>query len=573
MRRNEGARRACKEKAPGRLSRTGFICEDVRRVTKGALSLVRVSRAKVWLAAALAALCLCAAVSGQGRADATNAPFSQAPYRVGERLTYTVSFSNFPTAAHVETYVAARGQLLGREGVELHGHVETIGVVSAALLALNVNQTAFVDPNTGLPYRVLQSLVQNARVRDVAQDYNAPLGDAALAQGHDLNVGAGTFDFLSALFRLRALPLAPGATYALGVRQNETVYDAEVKVTGRETLKTNVGSSNTLVAEVRVRGNKEADDYRVRIYLTDDERHVPVLISARHRAGEIRIELASAEFVGGTQDPSASASPTPTPADPGIRLPPGQQANNPPRATPTPAATPTPGAAPVAPPADLPFKPGEQLNFNFFLGPNAQPAGSASFLVRPRARYFNREGLLLTANLQSAGAVQTLFPVSDQVNSYVDATSLLPFRTELTLAEGKRRARFVVSADQQGGAALFEDGTRVEVPFGTHDLLSVFYALRSFDLTPGKRNSVSLLLNKRPRVLFITALRTAPLQLGGQNIPAVELALTTSDPAGDRLGLRLWVSTDKRRLPLRITAVTPLGPVRADLAIIPTALQ
>jgi hypothetical protein len=519
-------------------------------------------------------LCLCAAASGQVRVDATSAPLSQAPYRPGERLTYTVSFSNFPTAAHVETQVVGRGQLHGREGVELRAHVETIGVISAALLALNVNQATFVDQATGLPYRAQQSFVQNARVQEVAQDYNTPIGDSSLAQGRDIAVAAGTYDFLSALFRLRALPLAQGAIYSLSVKQNETVYDAEVKVTGRETLKTNIGSTSTVVAEVRVRGNKDADEYRVRLYFTDDERHIPVLISARPRAGEIRIELASAEFVGVPQpDPLAAATPTPTPTDPGIRVPPAGQlaTKTPPRTIPTPAPERTPG--PAAPPAELPFKPGEQLNFNFFLGPNAQPAGSASFLVRPRARYFNREGLLLTANLQSAGAVQTLFPVSDQINSYVDASTVVPFRTELSLSEGKRRARFVVSADQQAGSALFEDGTRVEVPFGTHDLLSVFYALRSFDLTPGKRNSVSLLVNKRPRVLFITALRMAPLQLGGQNIPAVELALATSDPAGDRLALRLWVSTDKRRLPLRLTAVTPLGPVRADLAIIPTALQ
>jgi hypothetical protein len=532
--------------------------------------LVRVSRAKVWLAAALAALCLCAAASGQVRTDATSAPFSQAPYRVGERLTYTVAFSNFPTAAHVQLEVAGRGQLHGREGVELRAHVETIGVVSAALLAINNNYVTFVDPFNGLPYRAQQSIRQGLRVQDVATDYNTPLGDSALAPGREMPVSASTFDLLSVLYRLRALPLAPGAIYALSVRQNETVYDAEVKVTGRETLKTNVGTSNTVVAEVRVRGNKQADEYRVRLYFTDDERHVPVLISARHRAGEIRVELASAEFFT-TQDPLASASPTP---DPALRLPPDQvAANAPPRTTPPtprPAATPSPT---TAPPADLPFKPGEQLNFNFFLGPNAQPAGSASFLVRPRARYFNREGLLLTANLQTSGPVQALFPVSDQINSYVDVSTVLPFRTELNLSEGKRRARLIVSADQQGGAALFEDGTRVEMPFGTHDLLSVFYALRSFDLSPGKRNSVSLLVNKRPRVLFITALRNATIQLGGQNIPAVELALATSDAVGDRFALRLWVSTDKRRLPLRITAATPLGPVRADLAIIPTALQ
>jgi len=323
---------------------------------------------------------------------------------------------------------------------------------------------------------------------------------------------------------------------------------------------------------VRVRANKEANDYRLRLYFTDDERHIPVLITARHPAGEIRVELASAEVSSFAPSPVAAAQPTP--AQPGVTLPPAQ----PPRTTPPgaaarPAAQPTPAATAVAPPGELPFKPGEQLNFNFFLGAGVQPVGTASFLVRPRARYFSREGLQFTATLQTVGAGQTLFPVSDQINSFVDDTTVLPFRTELTLAEGKRRARLIVSADQDGGSAIFQDGTRIEMPLGTHDLLSVFYALRSFDLTPGKRNAVSLLVNQRPRRLFITALRAGAVQLGGQQIPAVELALITSDPDGDKFALRLWVSTDKRRLPLRLTAQTPLGPVRADLAIIPTGLQ
>ncbi|HEX8499007.1 MAG TPA: DUF3108 domain-containing protein [Pyrinomonadaceae bacterium] len=529
---------------------------------------------KILLAAALAALCLCAPALGQqGRADVSASPFSQAPYAVGERLTYTVSFSNFPTAAHIETQVTERGPLYGREGVEVRARVETIGVVSAALYAVNNTYATFVDPSNGLPYRAQQSIRQGSRVENVTQDYNTPLGDTALPPGRDVPLSAGSFDFLSALYRIRALPLAQGTTYALTVRNGEESYAAEVRVTGREMLKTNVGSSNAIVTEVRVRANKEADDYRLRLYFMDDERHIPVLITARHRAGEIRVDLASAEVL--TAAPAAPvADATPAPAAPGIKLPPGQPTRaTPPGANPGPGAPPTTAPAAVAPPAELPFKPGEQLNFNFFLGAGVQPVGTASFVVRPRARYFNREGLQFAATLQTAGPGQTLFPVSDQINSYVDASTVLPFRTELSLAEGKRRARFVVSADQGSGSALFEDGTRVEVPVGTHDLLSVFYALRSFDLTPGKRNAVSLLVNKRPRLLFITALRAATLQLGGQQIPAVELALNTSDPDGDKLALRLWVSTDKRRLPLRLTAVTPLGPVRADLAIIPTALQ
>ena len=51
--------------------------------------------------------------------------FSQSPYRVGERLTYNVSFSNFPSAAHVEVEVVSRGVYFGRDAVQLRAHVET----------------------------------------------------------------------------------------------------------------------------------------------------------------------------------------------------------------------------------------------------------------------------------------------------------------------------------------------------------------------------------------------------------------------------------------------------------------
>jgi hypothetical protein len=174
----------------------------------------------------------------------------------------------------------------------------------------------------------------------------------------------------------------------------------------------------------------------------------------------------------------------------------------------------------------------------------------------------------------TTGAGLRLFPVNDQISSYVDATTLLPFRTELRMQEGRRTYNALVTVDQSRGAALFSDGTRLELPVATHDLISVFYALRSFDLTPPRRNGVSLLLNKRPRTLFISALRREIIEVSGQRIPAVQLSLTTDDTQRpDALQLRVWVSADQRRLPLRLTAATPLGPVRGDLAIIPLSFQ
>ena len=481
---------------------------------------------------------------------------SQSPYQVGERLTYVVSFSSFATAAHVELFVAGRGTYFSHEGIELRAHVTTVDAVRAALFAINNDYVAYVDPRTGLPF--------HTRLVKRTPDAPANVTSGSLATDTEIidagttteDAAPATFDLLSALYFLRTQPLAPGASFPISVQQEGTQYQAEVRVTGRETVKTSAGSFNTLVAQVKVAAS-DVNNYRLRIYFTDDARHVPVLITARHPVGEVRAELASDEIVEPQAPPAVIAAvPTPTPT----RFP-----------TPTPTPTPLPSADRTPP--DLPFKIGEQLSFNFFLGLGAQPLGVGNFHVRARGRYFNRDAIIFSATLFTSQTGQRLFPVSDKIESYVDAASLLPFRTELQVQEGRHRLSGVVSMDQERGTAVATDGKQLEIPVGTYDWVAALYALRSFDLTPPKRNAVSLLINKRPRTLFITSVKRETIELGGQRIPAVQLALATDEPDGDKMSLRLWVSLDRRRLPLRITATTPIGVIRGDLTIIPLSQQ
>lgn len=82
-----------------------------------------------------------------------------------------------------------------------------------------------------------------------------------------------------------------------------------------------------------------------------------------------------------------------------------------------------------------------------------------------------------------------------------------------------------------------------------------------------------MLVDNKPKTIFITALRKENVQLGSQTIPAIQISLTTDDAEGDKYQLRGWISDDSRRLPLRLTAVTQLGPIRADLAILPVTRQ
>jgi Protein of unknown function (DUF3108) len=484
-------------------------------------------------------------------------PFSPAPYRVGERLTYNVSFSNFISAAHVEMLVASRGTFYGREGIQLKGHVETNGVVSAALFAINNDYTSYVDPATGLPFRSEERIREASRIAEAFADLNQPAGAVAVTSKRTGEV-SGTYDCLSAIYRLRALPLNNGSAYALAVHNENQNYQIEIRVTGRETIKSNAGSFNAIVSQVRIRDEAQGTSYNLKAYFSDEQRHVPLLVIARLPAGEIQIELAGSAFV---TTPTPSPSPTPAPA-------------------PAPSA-PTQSPVTVAPGpvteeadlGDLPFKVGEQLNYQVFLPNISAAVGIATFQVRARSKYFDHDGLMFTVNAQTTNALQKLFVANDSMSSYVDPKTLLPFRTELTFSEGSHRFASKLTINQDYGTATTESGERIEIPIGTHDYLSYFYLVRTFNLSPSKRNAISILVNNKPKTLFVSALKRENVQIGSQTIPAIQVSLTTDDVQGDKFQIRGWISDDRRRLPLRLTAVTELGMVRADLVIIPVTSQ
>jgi len=496
----------------------------------------------------LSALCT---VAAQQKVDPTATSFNSQAYRIGEHLTYDVSFSQFVSAAHIELFVVARGTFFGRDGIQLRGHAETTGVVNVALFALNNDYTSYIDPLSGLPFRIQEVVRQSGRSSESSSDYNQAAGTEANLRSR-AGEFPGTYDLLSAIYRVRAMPLAEGSSYIVNVRHENEEYPAEIKVSGHELIKTKTGSFNAIVARLNVR-NSMLDDNRTRIYFSDDERHVPVLIRIKHTAGEIRVELVASEIRDRTT-PIPRPSPSPVAPTSTIIV----------KGT-------TPGSSFTR--SDLPFKVGEKLNYQIYLPRIDQPVGTALYEVRARGRYFDHEGFLLSARLQTTPAIGRLFTARDQVNSYVDPTTLLPFRTELALVEGNRRTNRTYTLDQDRGSAVAENGSRVEIPVGTHDLVSLLYAVRTFELAPPKRNAISILVSDRPVTLFITSLRRDTLDLGGQKIPALQLSLTTDDPQSDKYQFRVWVSDDSRRLPLRFTAVTDIGPVRADLLIVPVTPQ
>ncbi len=469
---------------------------------------------------------------------------AQSPYRVGERLTYNVSFSNFPSAAHVEVEVASHGTHFGRDAIQLRGHVETTGLVNVALFAINNDYVTYIDPESGLPFRSEETVRDAIRNADSVQDFSQPGGNEAIPPKQ--KGFPGTYDFLSVFYRARALPLNEGGVYNFSVRGEGGEYQAELKVTGRETIRTNVGSFPTIVTQIKVSNSPLRG---LKVHFSDDSGHVPVLMIARLRAGDLTAELAGSELI---KPPAETAAPTP-----------------PIVAAPLPAATP----APPPPLSNFPFKLGEELNYQVFIGGSNTSLGMASFQVRGRSRYFERDGLLLTVTAQTTNAAARIFVARDQIESYVDPKSLLPYRTSMNLVEGQRRLTQILTTNQDAGTVTSDKGAKIEIPVGTHDYVSFFYVLRTITPIVGKKSAVTMLVENKPKTIFIDPLPRESIQLGTRSVQAFPLRLTTDDPEPDKYQFRLWLSDDLQRLPLRVTCITKLGPLRADLAILPTTPQ
>ena len=93
-----------------------------------------------------------------------------------------------------------------------------------------------------------------------------------------------TFDPLSSLYYLRRIPLQVGKSVSITIFNNQLIYKVEVQVLRKEALKTSLGTFNTLVIRTNMDSVGDGIFYLpgdIYIWLTDDEKKIPVLIEKR----------------------------------------------------------------------------------------------------------------------------------------------------------------------------------------------------------------------------------------------------------------------------------------------------
>jgi hypothetical protein len=109
---------------------------------------------------------------------------------------------------------------------------------------------------------------------------------------HDIN--DSTLDPLSCLYYVRQLPLKVGKSVFIEVFDSKKLYKVEVQVLNKETIETPAGTFKTILIKPIIKS--EGIFYRkgdILIWLTDDEKRMPVLLKTKVQLGSVKAVLVS----------------------------------------------------------------------------------------------------------------------------------------------------------------------------------------------------------------------------------------------------------------------------------------
>lgn len=213
-------------------------------------------------------------------AEAAHGQAARVPFSVGEELVYRASSSRFGKLGTGTMTVTGPEEVQGRRtyvlGFDFRGRIGPAVVRDRT--------RSWLDPRAmaSLRYQKAERTPLGSRDEDVRMDLAGREWTAANGDQGGL-ASAAPLDELSFLFLVRTLPLEQGATYGLNRHFDARRNPVQLRVLGRQTVTVPAGEFRTVAVEMRVRDPERYGDQReavIRLYVTDDERRIPVRIDS-----------------------------------------------------------------------------------------------------------------------------------------------------------------------------------------------------------------------------------------------------------------------------------------------------
>jgi hypothetical protein len=235
----------------------------------------------------------------------------------------------------------------------------------------------------------------------------------------------------------------------------------------------------------------------------------------------------------------------------------------------TPPAVTRRSPAPVVAPrteAAVPFRMGETLTYDVSWS-QYMVAGSAISRVVEKRVSGNSSAYYIVAEGKPLPLIARIYALYYKMDSLLDSFTTLSQHSSLYTEEGSRKRSESTTFNRSARRVLFEiqsdqpGKTEFAVPPDVQDGLATLYALRARTLKPGQRITVPVIDNATLYSVTFDVGPAEPVKVPLGSTTAFSVGVTILDPSNQSVGknIRAWISTDARRLPVKIQAELPVG--------------
>ena len=172
---------------------------------------------------------------------------------------------------------------------------------------------------------------------------------------------------------------------------------------------------------------------------------------------------------------------------------------------------------------------------------------------------------------KTVGLFNTLYKVRDTYESFISPKTLLPIKAIRDIREGSYKRYNEISFDREKNELTSQRSGVHKVSEGIHDILSAFYFARAnhfnADLKEGEVVKIKTFFSDEPFLLQFRFMgyETINSKIGNikcyKFIPIVE----TGRAFKDEDDMKIWVSADTNRIPVRVQFDLFIGSLRCDL--------
>jgi hypothetical protein len=214
----------------------------------------------------------------------------------GEELAFALSWAGIP-AGSARLAVGPRTEVGGRSAVALVADARSNKVVDA-FYKVRIHAESLFDCRGRYSHRFVHRAEEGRRKRERLYTFDLEQQEVRREQtGKGIErfpLPEPVHDPFTTLYEARARPLPVGSAFQLEAFEGKRRWDVEVKVLRRERVTVPAGVFETIVVKpvLKFEGvfQQKGD---VLVWLTDDERRMPVKMASEVRIGSVTAELTS----------------------------------------------------------------------------------------------------------------------------------------------------------------------------------------------------------------------------------------------------------------------------------------